>query len=144
VVHITEAGRTDLTTILLTGVPGLNFTGNREMDLLRLNMAIPPKSTVGGGDPLGVLKGDLAGFPNGRRLEDDVTDIEVRAIAQGYGSVLHGLLGLPDDSPNNLLGDGDNHNDRNFQQHFPYEASPKSGYDPTNHVAGDASTEPLP
>ena len=76
------------------------------MDLLRLNMAIEPTAAVGKGDRLGVLNGDLAGFPNGRRLEDDVADIEVRAIAQGYGSFSR-HPGLPDKSPNDLLGDGD-------------------------------------
>ena len=45
-------------------------------------------------------------FPNGRRLEDDVVDIELQAMAQGYGPVLEGLLGLPNKSPNNLVGDG--------------------------------------
>ena len=84
--------RDDLSLILLTGVPGLNFTGNTPADLLRLNMAIAPTADVGEGDPLGVLNGDLAGFPNGRRLEDDVTDIELRAVADGYGSFLEQRL----------------------------------------------------
>src|SRR5207247_6890578 len=71
--------RDDLVLILLTGVPlpgghNLNFTGNAKADLLRLNLAIAPTHSVGQGDPLGVLNGDLAGFPNGRRLEDDVTE----------------------------------------------------------------------
>src|SRR6185436_11375080 len=108
----------DLVAILLTGVPGLNFTGPRKADLLRLNTSIAPTAAVGSGDRLGVLSGDLAGFPNGRRLEDDIVDIELRAFAQGYGPFLHRLLGLPDKSPNDLLGDGVDANDKPFLGHF--------------------------
>src|SRR5207237_6020009 len=95
------------------------FTGSAKADLLRLNMAIAPTHPVGQGDPLGVLNGDLAGFPNGRRLEDDVTDIELRAVADGYGSLLASLFGLPNHSPNNQIGDGVNQNDMPFLPHFP-------------------------
>ena len=126
---IDVTSRTDLTAILLTGVPGLNFTGPRQADLLRLNTSIAPSAAVGAGNRLGVLAGDLAGFPNGRRLEDDVVDIELRAFAQGYGAFLHTLLGLPNKSPNNLLGDGVDANDKPFLAHFPYVASPHQGYD---------------
>jgi hypothetical protein len=126
---IDTVNRTDLTTILLTGVPGLNFTGSRPVDLLRLNTAIGPTAAAGAGNRLGVLAGDFAGFPNGRRLEDDVVDIELRAIAQGYGPILHGALGLPDKSPNDLLGDGVDGNDKPFLLHFPYVATPHQGYE---------------
>jgi uncharacterized protein DUF4331 len=126
---IDVVNRTDLTAILLTGVPGLNFTGPRPADLLRLNTSIAPTAAVGSGDRLGVLSGDLAGFPNGRRLEDDIVDIELRAFAQGYGSFLHTLLGLPNKSPNNLLGDGVDANDKAFLSHFPYVAAPHQGYE---------------
>src|SRR5438874_1426069 len=85
---IAETGRADLVAILLTGVPGLNFTGPRKADLLRLNTSIAPTAAVGSGKRLGVLDGDFAGFPNGRRLEDDIVDIELRAFAEGYGSLL--------------------------------------------------------
>jgi hypothetical protein len=77
--------RADLLAILLTGipagiVPGLaTFTGPRQADLLRLNLAIPPATTTP--NNLGVLGGDLAGYPNGRRVADDVVTIELRAIA---------------------------------------------------------------
>ena len=118
--------RTDLVSILLTGVPGLNFTGPRRADLLRLNTSIPPAASP---SRFGVLDGDLAGFPNGRRLADDVVDIELRAFGQGYGSFLNGLLGLPNKSPNNLLGDGVDANDKPFLMTFPYAATPHSGYE---------------
>jgi hypothetical protein len=76
--------RADLEAILLTGIPAgiipgfQNFTGAVQADLLRLNTAIPPS---GSPSILGLLGGDLAGFPNGRRVFDDVVTIELRAIA---------------------------------------------------------------
>jgi hypothetical protein len=122
--------RTDLVSILLTGVPGLNFTGPVKSDFLRLNTSIAPaQAPPGGGNRLGVLAGDLAGFPNGRRLEDDVIDIELRATAEGYGPVLNGLLGLPNRTPNNLIGDGVDANDKPFLSSFPYVALPSQGYE---------------
>jgi len=126
---IDTINRSDLVAILLTGVPGLNFTGPEKADFLRLNTAIAPTAAPGAGNRLGVLAGDLAGFPNGRRQEDDVVDIELRAIAQGYGSVLNSLLGLPNKSPNNIVGDGVDLNDKPFMTQFPYVATPHQGYD---------------
>jgi hypothetical protein len=79
-----DQNRADLVAILLTGVPpGVvpgfqNFTGPTFADMMRLNVAIPPSSYP---NNLGVLGGDLAGFPNGRRPADDVTTIELRALA---------------------------------------------------------------
>jgi hypothetical protein len=121
-------GRNDLVSILLTGVRGLNFTGSRQADLLRLNTNIKPTAPVGAGNRLGVLAGDLAGFPNGRRLEDDVVDIDLRAFGEGYGTFLNGLLGLPNRSPNNQLGDGVDANDKPALSGFPYVALPNQGY----------------
>ena len=120
--------RTDLVAVLLTGVPGLNFTGNTKSDLLRLNTSIAATAAVGAGNRLGVLAGDLAGYPNGRRLEDDIVDIDLRAFAEGYGTFLNNLLGLPNRSPNNLLGDGVDANDKTFMTTFPYLSSPHQGY----------------
>ncbi|MBC8160642.1 MAG: DUF4331 domain-containing protein [Roseiflexaceae bacterium] len=121
--------RSDLSLILLTGVPGLNFTGDTKADLIRLNVAVPPTE-----DPsrMGVLDGDLAGFPNGRRLADDVTDIELRAIADGYGTFLNENFGLPNITPNNTVGDGVDVNDKPFLSEFPYAASPWQGYENTH------------
>ena len=130
---IATTGRNDLVSVLLTGVPGLNFTGATKADLLRLNTAIAPSGPVGTGNRLGVLAGQFAGFPNGRRLEDDVTDIEVRALACGYGDILAGALGLCNLSPNNLLGDGVDANEKPFLTSFPYVADPHSGYDHSHH-----------
>ena len=131
-----ETARGDLVAVLLTGIPGLNFTGEREADLLRLNTAIPPSGPVGSGDRLGVLAGDFAGFPNGRRLEDDVADIDLRAFACGYGPVAGPLVesfgfcgGNANRTPNNLLGDGVDANDRPFTEDFPYLGIPHQGYE---------------
>ena len=78
---------------------------------------------------LGAIAGQLDGFPNGRRLVDDIVDIEIRATAEGYGPILNGLLGLPNRSPNNLLGDGVDANDKPFLSSFPYVAGPFQGYE---------------
>lgn len=128
---IDTTGRDDLKTILLTGAPGINFTGTTDADLLRLNTALKPGSTAscaGGPNRLGALAGDFCGFPNGRRLGDDVVDIQLRAFAQGYGSALNGTLAFPNKSPNNILGDGVDVNDVPFSNTFPYVASPHQGY----------------
>jgi Domain of unknown function (DUF4331) len=130
------SGRNDLVAVLLTGigaVPGVtdnfNSTGPRKADLLRLNMDIDPSAPAGEGNRLGTLAGDIAGFPNGRRLEDDVVDIELRAVACGYGAVLQSLLGLCNLSPNNLIGDGVDANDTPLLAHFPYVPAPHRGYE---------------
>ena len=153
------SGRADLVAILLTGldVPNfanLNFTGNTKADLLRLNMGLTPNAngacfainpTPGDQpDPMGVLAGDLCGFPNGRRLADDVTDIELRAVAEGYGSIVNGLLGVPNKSQNDQVGDGVNENDMPFLNSFPYVATPHQGYEHTHHRVGDTTTPPIP
>jgi len=129
-----ESNRDDLVAILLTGVPGVTFTGNTPADLLRVNMAIPPCTAdaiddAGSCRRLAVLEGDTAGFPNGRRLQDDVVDIELRAFAEGYGAFLNANFGLPNRSPNNTLGDGVNTNDMSFATSFPYVATPFQGYE---------------
>ncbi len=124
------SGRDDLVAVLLTGVPGLNFTGSTKADLLRLNTAIAPTASP---SPLGALAGDFQGFPNGRRLLDDVTDIEVRAVACGYGPILAGALGLCNLSPNNVVGDGVDANENAFLSSFPYVAAPNQGYAHTGH-----------
>jgi hypothetical protein len=76
--------RADMLAILLTGIPdGLidgfqNNTGDVQADMLRLNTAIPPAKEE---NAFGVVGGDVAGFPNGRRIADDVVSISLRAIA---------------------------------------------------------------
>ena len=112
--------RNDLVAVFLTGVPGLNQPANVVAgERLRLNMAIPPAAAP---QRLGVLAGDLAGFPNGRRLADDVVDIAERVVA---GVLVPGF----DVAPNNRLGDGVDFNDRPYLPAFPYVAPPWSGFD---------------
>ena len=88
------------------------------------------------------MGGDLAGFPNGRRLTDDVTDIEVRAVLDGYGAVINGIFGdlTPNNAPNNAVGDGVNWNDLPFLSTFPYQADPHSGYVHWHHAVGSMTT----
>jgi hypothetical protein len=139
---IDETGRGDLDAILLTGFKtaafNLNFTGSTQADLLRLNTDFKPgvNGACPGGtaspappDRLALLNADLCGYPNGRRLEDDVIDIDLRVFAQGYGAFLNGAFGLPNKTPNNLLGDGVDTNDVSFSHTFPYVASPHQGYE---------------
>ncbi|MGH3105469.1 MAG: DUF4331 domain-containing protein [Gaiellaceae bacterium] len=135
-----ETGRGDLVAVLLTGVPTLNFTGDTKADLIRLNTGIPPTGPVGSGNRLGLLAGEFDGFPNGRRLEDDVTDIELRAFACGYGPIVGPIIesfgfcaGNANRSPNNLLGDGVDENDRPFHVNFPYAGEPHQGYEHVHH-----------
>jgi hypothetical protein len=89
-------------------------------DLLRLNTGIAPTS-MDKRSRLGVLAGDLAGWPNGRRVSDDVTDIALRAVA--------GVLAGPlyQGFPHTYLGDGVNTNDVPYQETFPYVAFAHSG-----------------
>ena len=119
------APRTDLQAIFLTGLKGLNQPKNvTPSEMLRLNTAIKPHSNP---NRLGVLAGDNAGFPNGRRLTDDVVDIELQALE---GAVSVDKSGAP--TGVNLVkplaaGDGVNTNDVAFNDSFPYLALPHSG-----------------
>ena len=114
------APRNDLVTIFLTGIPGLNQPANvRGAEMLRLNMAVPPSASP---SILGVLGGDLAGFPNGRRVGDDVVDIVLRAAAGATP-----LTPAFNRSPNNTLGDGVNRNDVPYLPSFPYLGYPHAG-----------------
>jgi hypothetical protein len=115
VVNAPEKDRDDLVSVFLTGVPGLNYTGPKLADLLRINLSIAPSATP---NRLGVFGGDNAGFPNGRRLEDDVIDIAERAVA-----------GKLKGNPNaDALGDGVDANDVTNLAVFPYENHPLSGF----------------
>lgn len=114
------APRNDLVTIFLTGIPGLNQPqGVVASEQLRLNMGIPPSRQP---DPMGVLRGDLAGFPNGRRVGDDVTDIVLQAAA-GATPLTPGF----NIAPNNQIGDGVGRNDVPYLATFPYLGIPHAG-----------------
>jgi hypothetical protein len=123
-VSVPPAPRNDLATVFLTGVPSLNKPVNvKASEMLRLNTSIPP-TPFASQDRLGLLAGQNDGFPNGRRLVDDVTDIELRAVAGGTPFT-------PDFNvfPNNALTDGVDINDMPFLRSFPYVATPHQGYE---------------
>jgi hypothetical protein len=114
------APRADLVTIFLTGIPGLNQPpGVLPSEMLRLNVAVPPAANP---NPLGVLGGDIAGFPNGRRLGDDVVDIALRAMAGATPLTPAFNMGI-----NAQLGDGVNANDRPALTAFPFIGTPHAG-----------------
>jgi hypothetical protein len=133
------AARADLEAILLTGIPAgvvsssfSTFTGTVVADMLRLNLAIPPSPSP---NPLGVIGGDVAGFPNGRRVADDVVTIELRALA-GATIPLVDKSFTPDaaiaDVSDGVTGAG-----LTLLTSFPYLGTPYSGYSVT---AGTATT----
>ncbi len=133
-VPVPPAPRNDLVTIFLEGLPGLNQPANvQASEMLRLNMGVAPTAGVGKGSRMGVLGGDNAGFPNGRRPEDDVVDIAIQAMA--------GATPLTPDfnkAPNNLLGDGVNQSAQPFNAAFPYLSQTYSGFS----RAGGTATSP--
>jgi len=123
--------RADLDAILLTGIPAgiipgfQNYTGPTKADELRLNVAIPPASSP---NNLGILGGDLAGYPNGRRVADDVFTIELRAIAGATIPLVDptftpdGAVGVVTDgvtAPSNV----------SYLKSFPYLDHPKGGFE---------------
>jgi len=140
-----SAPRADLVAILLTGIPDgvlkpllppgvhfTNFTGPTYADMLRLNVAIPPAASP---NPLGILGLDLAGFPNGRRLADDIVAIELRAIAGvAYPLVDSTHTFVPDGAAGALTqgipipSTGNGSTDR-YLPAFPYVGTPYDGYD---------------
>jgi len=122
------AKRADLVAVLLTGLPGgivpgfQNYTGPVVADMLRLNVAVPPSKSP---HPAGIVGGDLAGYPNGRRPIDDVVTIELRAIA-GVTYPLVAPTYTPDGAAN-LITDG--LAAPTFASSFPYLASPHGGFE---------------
>ena len=123
--------RADLEAILLTGIPAgiipgfTNSTGSVLADMLRLNTSIKPASKP---NIFGLLGGDPAGFPNGRRVTDDVVAIELRAIA----GVTYPLIDskFKPDAAAGLLTDGLTPADVSASPlgQFPYLGLPYSGY----------------
>jgi hypothetical protein len=135
--HYTAA-RKDLDAVLLTGIPsGLipgfqNYTGPVQSDMLRLNVAIPP--TTSSPSELGLLGKDAAGFPNGRRVIDDVTAIELRAIA-GATIPLVDPSYTPDGAVS-VLRDGTGNDNPAYLDTFPFLGTPNGGYQTTPGTSG--------
>jgi hypothetical protein len=122
--------RVDLEAILLTGIPAgviaptySTFTGATQADMLRLNLAIAPASTP---SPMGILGGDVAGYPNGRRPIDDVVTVELQAIA---GITIPYVDKTYDkDAAIADVSDGDTGAGLSLMSNFPYLGTPYSGY----------------
>jgi hypothetical protein len=121
--------RADLNAILLTGIPeGVvdgfqNYTGPVPSDMLRLNVAVPPSQEP---NKLGLVAGDAAGFPNGRRVGDDVVTIELRAIA-GLTIPLVDPTYTPDDAAS-AVEDGTTNTNAGVTGQFPFLGLPGGGY----------------
>jgi hypothetical protein len=159
--------RADLVAILLTGIPAgviaptyttLTGNGSVQADMLRLNVAIPP--TTSNPSNLGALGGDIAGFPNGRRVFDDVATIELRAVAgatlglvktytpdaaagapgAGSGYVNFGLTTGGSDLQASGQG-GSPAPTEHYLPAFPYLAVPHSGYDASTPVAATGGND---
>jgi hypothetical protein len=128
-----EDDRTDIVQALLQGIPGLNqhsgAKGPPAVDTIKLNLGVPPADME---DRFGVIGGDTAGFPNGRRLGDDVVDIELQVVA-GF---------LKDNKV--PLGDGVDGNDKPFLSTFPYLAGPTSGFDSAPSTRTEPGHSPVP
>jgi hypothetical protein len=123
--------RADLVAILLTGIPdGLiddfqNHTGDTQADMLRLNTAIRPAKEE---NRFGLLGADLAGFPNGRRVRDDVVSVALRAVAGATAPLV-----IKDFTPDKAaaevtLGLTPKDVSSRFLDHFPYLGLPYDGF----------------
>jgi hypothetical protein len=114
--EIPTTGRTDLQAIFHQGLPGLDQFGTVDSDLLRLNLAIGPAASP---NRLTVAANDNAGWPNGRRLLDDVIDLALNGVEGAFFTPQYWPV---------VLGDGVNGNDKPYQSAFPYVALPHQGF----------------
>ena len=152
--------RTDLVTTFLTGFEGVNQLATvTASEMLRLNTGVPA-TPADQQVNLGVAGGDLAGFPNGRRPGDDVTDIALRVV---MGALCHPIgvdldmsgtagdagdnLGLcaPEDAPAGTLAltDGAPQNAGQFEVKFPYLRTPLAGSPGQGSVAPDGGDDAM-
>lgn len=133
-INADQSGFTGPRTDLLGGVtPLLNFAP----DELRLDTSLPAVAPGAAGyNRLGVIAGDLGGFPNGRRLSDDVVDIYMRAAA---GVLVPGNVTGTNTSRGAFLdsikfGDGvDANTDTPFLTKFPFAGLPHDGLNPPHN-----------
>jgi hypothetical protein len=130
--NASKKARIDLEAILMTGIPSgivpnfTNFTGAVQADMLRLNTSIKPSAHP---NILGLIGGDAAGFPNGRRVFDDVVSVELRAIAGATYPLIDSKF--TPDSAAGVLSDGLTPSSLGmpFLDTFPYLGVPFDGYD---------------
>ncbi|MBL8176315.1 MAG: DUF4331 domain-containing protein [Bryobacterales bacterium] len=138
VLQIPPPPRTDLLP-LVTYAPPIAARGTPAgpvADLLRLNTGVPatPPDQI---NRLGLIAGDAAGFPNGRRLQDDVVDIALRVVAGGV--LVEGFNKFP----NNRLGDGVNVDDAAYTAEFPYVGYCPNGRDRRHIDPGEPGGGPV-
>ena len=135
-INIPPAPRTDLVAIFATGIPAGAVPGaptfttflsdGQPHEYLRLNTAIAPVAVGAAGySRLGLLGNDIGGFPNGRRVGDDVVDIEVRALLGGTP-----FTPAFNVAPNNAFSDGVSSNFEGYLTRFPYLQTPNAGNTP--------------
>jgi hypothetical protein len=139
-INIPTPPRTDLLPLVTYAAPiaPAGTPAGPIADLLRLNTGVPP-TPYAKRSRLGLIAGDAAGFPNGRRLTDDVVDIAARVVGGGV------LIPKFNVVPNNLIGDGVNTTDVPTQETFPYIHYAYSGrdsrhIDPSEIGCGDQPT----
>src|SRR5487761_1422758 len=126
--------RPDIEAIFLTGIPASilpsappNVDGKVQAEMLRLNVAVAPKTVGGKGySALGVIGGDVAGFPNGRRPQDDVVTIELQALAGATIPLVDKTYKV--DAVVSAVTDGAPSEPSCYQATFPYLADPHDGY----------------
>ncbi|HRW03583.1 MAG TPA: DUF4331 family protein [Caldilineaceae bacterium] len=158
-----RSGRGDIFDIFLTGMvlaseftiqtangpmtlpAGFNVNqpaGVQPAEMIRINTAIKGELCAPTPSRLGVLGGDACGFPNGRRLMDDVIDIELLAVAGAAYNVLDGRDGTFtfDAALIDVLDDGLYGNDVPFQDDFPYMATAQSGQEHIHQNPTGATT----
>lgn len=116
----TSFPRNDLVQVFLSGVPNLNPTAPALAEVMRLDTSTPPVAAASQNN-LGVIAGDNAGYPNGRRPGDDVVDISLRVVM--------GVLLSEDVAPSGMLPftDGALVNASMFDETFPYIKTPHPG-----------------
>lgn len=136
------AERKDLAAVFLTGIPAgivpgfQNATGSTPAEMMRLNLAIPPSASP---NPLGLIGGDAAGFPNGRRVTDNVTVIELRAVAGATFPLID--KNFTPDAAVSQVTDGTTPDQviNPFLSSFPYLGTPLGGFE---EVPPDSGTTP--
>ena len=137
-VEIPPPPRTDLLP-LVTYAPPIAASGTPAgpvADLLRLNTGVPA-TPAAMANRMGLIGGDRAGFPNGRRLMDDVVDIALRVVVGGV--LVQGF----NKAPNNRLGDGVNVNDADYLPEFPYLSYGPNGRDRRHIDPGETGGGPV-
>ncbi|MCC6539989.1 MAG: DUF4331 domain-containing protein [Bryobacterales bacterium] len=138
VVPIPAPPRTDLLPLVTYAAPiaARGTNAGPVADILRLNTGVPA-TPYAEASRLGLIAGDPAGFPNGRRVYDDVTDIALRVVVGGV------LVPGFNKFPNNRLGDGVNVNDKDPVLSFPYMAPSPSGRDRRHVDPGEEGGGPV-